>query len=169
MPGKFLFDNGGEFNNPEMIDLAEKNAIPVAAVTAAHSPFSNGLCEKNHAVVDFMMAKMMSDDPTLKEQDALDFTLHAKNIETPSKGFSSFQIFYGSNPHIPGIIEGNPASLNDSYKSVEVKQHLDRINKAPIAFRQADTDERIKRALRAKVAASNDIFVENGELIFLRR
>ena len=25
IPGKFLFDNGGEFNNPEVLDLAEKS------------------------------------------------------------------------------------------------------------------------------------------------
>ena len=27
IPGKFLFDNGGEFNKPEVIDLAEKHGL----------------------------------------------------------------------------------------------------------------------------------------------
>ena len=50
IPNKFLFDNGGEFNNPQTIDLAEKNGINIQGVTATYSPFSNGLCEKNHDI-----------------------------------------------------------------------------------------------------------------------
>ena len=113
MPGKFLFDNGHEFNNKSMIDLAEKYAIPIAAVTPANAPFSNGLCERNHAIVDFMMAKLKADDPSMKDQEALDYAIHAKNMETTNKGFSPFQIVYGSNPKIPGIIESNQASLSE--------------------------------------------------------
>ena len=58
IPQKFLHDNGREFNNPEMVDLAEKFGISLAKVTAANSPFSNGICEKNHQIVDLMMAKI---------------------------------------------------------------------------------------------------------------
>ena len=50
IPGKFLFDNGGEFNNSQVIDLAEKYGIKMHGTTAAHSPFSNGLCEQNHEI-----------------------------------------------------------------------------------------------------------------------
>ena len=59
IPEKFLFDNGGEFNNPEVLDLAEKHGMKMHGVTAAHSPFSNGLCEKNHEIVDRMMEKKL--------------------------------------------------------------------------------------------------------------
>ena len=76
MPVKFIFDNGREFTNPKVIDLAEKFGLPLSNVTAAYSPYSNGICERNHAVVDKMMAKMMASDPTLDEQSALDYALH---------------------------------------------------------------------------------------------
>ena len=46
MPQRFMVDNGGEFNNPDLLELAEKHGIQIQAVTAAHSPFSNGICEK---------------------------------------------------------------------------------------------------------------------------
>ena len=78
--------------------------------TAAHSPFSNGLCEKNHEVVDKMMAKLMADETYKKPEDALHHALFAKNVEPNNKGFSSFQIVYGNNPSIPGIINSTPPS-----------------------------------------------------------
>ena len=103
MPEKFYFDNGGEFNNNSVIDLVEKYGISMHGITAANSPFSNGLCERNHAIVDNMMKKIKAGDDTLKDQEALEYALMAKNIETNNKGFSSYQIVYGYNPKIPGI------------------------------------------------------------------
>ena len=78
MPGRFLHDNGGEFCNEEMIELAEKYAINLAAGTAANSPYSNGTCERNHAVVDAMIQKIKAGDETISDQEALNYALHAK-------------------------------------------------------------------------------------------
>ena len=72
MPQRFQFDNGGEFNNPQVIELAEKHGLTLQPITtAAKSPFSNGLCKRNHAVVDLMVEKIMDGDPAIKESDAL--------------------------------------------------------------------------------------------------
>ena len=58
IPQRFQHDNGREFNNPQMIELFEKHGLTLQpATTAASSPYSNGLCEKNHGIVDLMMAK----------------------------------------------------------------------------------------------------------------
>ena len=73
LPGRFLFDCGGEFNNPQMIELAEKQATLINAVTAEYAPYSNGLCERNHAVVDIMIDKIKADDPSISDQEALDY------------------------------------------------------------------------------------------------
>ena len=43
--------------------------------TATHSPFSNGLCERNHIIVDRMMAKMMADNKNLKATEVLEHSL----------------------------------------------------------------------------------------------
>ena len=88
IPGKFLFDNGTEFNNPEMLDLCKKYAIPLSAVTAACAPYSNGLCERNHGVTDLMMDKIKEGDPSVSDQEALNYALNAKNMQTTRKGFS---------------------------------------------------------------------------------
>ena len=168
IPGKFLFDNGGEFNNTKVIDLAEKHGIKMHGTTAAHSPFSNGLCEKNHEVVDRMMAKQMADDKSLKPADALNHALFAKNVEPNNKGFSSFQIVYGTNPSIPGITNSTPASLNSEFKSKEVREHIARIDKAREAFRNADNDERIKRALRSRIASYNNEKYEAEDKVYFK-
>ena len=46
-------------------------------MTAANSPFSNGLCERNHALVDNIIKKMMVGDKNLKENEALEYALMA--------------------------------------------------------------------------------------------
>ena len=92
IPTKFLFDNGGEFNNPQTLDLAEKNGIKLQGVTAAHSPFSNGLCEKNHEVCDRMMQKIMAGNEKLKDHEALDYALFANNMGNNGDGNLNMEI-----------------------------------------------------------------------------
>ena len=43
MPDRFLFENDGKFNNPDIIDLAEKHGISLHGTTAAKVPYSNGI------------------------------------------------------------------------------------------------------------------------------
>ena len=121
MPSKFIFDNGGEFNNADVIDLAEKYSINMHAVTAAHSPFSNGLCERNHEVVDRIMEKLLADDKKIKPEDALNHALFVKNAEPNNKGFSSFQIVYGTNQQFQ--IRIHPLFARKSICSSTVKYH----------------------------------------------
>ena len=65
-------------------------------MTPAHAPYSNGLCERNHAIVDIIIEKLKFEDHDLSDQDALEYALMAKNMQTTRKGFSPFQIVYGS-------------------------------------------------------------------------
>ena len=136
--------------------------------TAAHSPFSNGLCEKNHEVVDKSMAKMMADDKSMKPVDALEHALFAKNVEPNNKGFSSFQIVYGNNPTIPGITNSTPPSLSTEYTSKHVRDHIGRINKAREAFRNADNDDRIKRALKSRIASYNHEKYDSEDKVYFK-
>ena len=59
-PVKFLSDNGGEFINDEVIDLAEKCNITIQT-TAAESPWSNGLCERHNAIISRNIHKIRLD------------------------------------------------------------------------------------------------------------
>ena len=61
-PKSFLVDNGGEFNNSELISFCENFNINIK-MTAAGSPWSNGLAERHNGVLGNTVRKMMSDKP----------------------------------------------------------------------------------------------------------
>ena len=69
-PRKFLADNGGEFANEIFRDMCAYLNIEVMN-TAAYSPWQNGICERNHAVVDNCLAKILEDQPNLNLEVAL--------------------------------------------------------------------------------------------------
>ena len=117
----------------------------MSAVTAANAPYSNVLCERNHAVVDIIMEKIKAGEPEMTDQEALDYALYAKNMQTNRKGFSPFQIVFGANPRISGIVNGNLAGLNPIFRSTDVRKHLNKVQLAREAFATADSDERVKK------------------------
>ena len=86
-PRKFLADNGGEFANEKYRDMCENLNIEVLK-TGAESPFQNGLCERNHAVVYGMLEKLLLDDPNLDHDIALASAVSAKNALAMNNGFS---------------------------------------------------------------------------------
>ena len=49
-PNMLLTDNGGEFMNKDFIEMSEQLEISVKT-TAAHAPFSNGVCERHSSVI----------------------------------------------------------------------------------------------------------------------
>ena len=59
--------------------------------TAADSPFSNGICERNHAVIDEMLMKIMADEPKCRLGTALAWAVHDKNSLHMVSGFSPSQ------------------------------------------------------------------------------
>ena len=69
-PEAFVIDNGGEFCNHKFKDTCQNLNIKIKA-TSAQSPFQNGLCERNHALTDKIVEKMLEDDPDIPFQRAL--------------------------------------------------------------------------------------------------
>ena len=59
-PEKFLIDNGGEFANSQFLEMCKAMTITVK-VTAAESPFSNGLVEKHNMIIANMLDKILED------------------------------------------------------------------------------------------------------------
>ena len=60
-PKKCLADNGGEFPNPNFNSICENLNVHLLK-TAAESPWQNGLCERNHAVVDRVSEKTIENN-----------------------------------------------------------------------------------------------------------
>ena len=92
-PQKFFWDNGGEFVNSDVIDLAEKCNI-VIKTTAAESPWSNGLCERHNGLIGRNIHKVRLDTGCSLEI-ALAWSVSAKNCLANVYGFSPNQLVFG--------------------------------------------------------------------------
>ena len=56
----FFADNGGEFSNIKLDELTSKLGLTVK-FGPAYSPWSNGLNERNHALVDLMIKELIEE------------------------------------------------------------------------------------------------------------
>ena len=166
-PRRFLCDNGGEFANEKYRDMCENlNITPIN--TAAESPFSNGLCERNHAVIDKIIQKLICEKPELKLSTALSWAIHAKNNLMMVGGYSPYQLVYGRNPNIPSVLVNEPPALENKTISRRFADHLYGLHKANEAFIQAQSCEKISRALLNNIKASETVFVQGDEVYFKR-
>ena len=69
-PENFLVDNGGEFANENYKELTKQFNVEICG-TSANSSWQNGICERNHYIVDVCVEKMIKDDPSMKLEVAL--------------------------------------------------------------------------------------------------
>lgn len=166
-PKKFLCDNGGEFANNMFLDMCENTNIQVMH-TAAYSPFSNGLCERNHAVIDEMVEKMVAEQPDLSLRVALAWAVNAKNCLQMVGGFSPYQLVYGRNPNLPCTLSDELPALEGTTSSETVAKHLNASHSARKAFVAAEASEKIRRALRHKVRTTKRP-LKNGDKVYFKR
>ena len=110
VPKKFLADNGREVANEEYKDMCSNvNIEPIN--TAAYSPWQNGICERNHAVVDDCVSKILEDNPELELDVALVWAINAKNAMQMVYGYSPYQLVFGVNPNLPSTLIDKPPAL----------------------------------------------------------
>lgn len=165
--GSIMTDNGGEFSSDETREIASILNVKLCT-TAGESPFQNGLCERNHAVVDMMLNKLEAENPNTENQTLLSWANMAKNSLQMWNGFSSHQLIFGQNPNLPGILKDALPSLEGTTSSEKFAKHLNALHKARNAFMETEASERIRRALRAKVRAAEQKF-DHGEPVYYKR
>ena len=76
-PKKFLTDNGGEFANADFTEMCDCLGITIQT-TAAESPWSNGIVERNNQTLATMMDKIIA-DTNCSPDLALAWALNAKS------------------------------------------------------------------------------------------
>ena len=166
-PRKFLCDNGGEFANNTLLDLCKNMNIEVMH-TAAYAPFSNGVCERNHAIIDDMVYKIKAEQPDLDLEIAVAWAVNAKNCLQMVGGFSPYQLVYGRNPRLPGIMDDDLPALEGTSSEEVIAKHLNASLSARKAFISAEASEKIRRALKGNVRQSRKIFNEGDKVHFKR-
>ena len=76
-PHKLLSDNGGEFNNVDMRQLGEYFNMEIMT-TAAQSPWSNGIRERQNALIGDLVNKILL-DTSCDTETALAWAISARN------------------------------------------------------------------------------------------
>ena len=122
-PNKVLIDNGGEFDDPAYIEAMEQYNIE-AITTGGNSPWRNGICERNHTVVDLMVQKSLEEQPSLEPEVAPSNAVNAKNCLMDHNGFAPVQLVTGQLPNLPSVL-GNKVPAMKEPES-EISQALSR-------------------------------------------
>ena len=165
-PKRLFSDNGGEFNNTEVHDMAENFSIEIKT-TAAYSPWSNGLMERHNETLTEILHKVKA-DKHCDWETALYWALMAKNSLNNVHGYSSYQLVYGRNPNVPGVLTDKLPALEGTTFSDVVAKHIEALHSARTAFTQTECSERIRRALRKQVRPSG-IQYKTGDKVYYKR
>ena len=167
LPDKVLSDNGGEFSNAEMQEVANRTNLKLFT-TGAHSPWQNGLCEKNHAHTDNILQSVLKDYPQLSLKSALTWACTAKNSLTTIHGYSPFQLVFGRNIRLPNILNDPPPTYEIKTRSKALRDNLTAIHATREAHIKAESCEKLKRALKSKVRTFDHIY-QHGDYVYFKR
>ena len=148
-------------------DVASNLGIRLTT-TAAYSPHQNGLNERNHAIVDLMMTRMLESDKKMSPETALSWALNAKNSLENYHGFSPFQLHIGYNPILPSTTRDAPPSMEGITKSKSFASHLNALHEAREAFIRSESSAALKKSLKSKVFPRGNN-IEEGDWIYYKK
>ena len=98
--GKINYDNGGKFANEELLQVQSMLNIEPSP-TRSESVYQNGICKRNHEVVDLILTKLVKEYPQTPKKVLLKWASTSKNSLQMVEGFSPHQLNFGRNPHLP--------------------------------------------------------------------
>ena len=167
-PGGFYHDNGGENIGLHVREL--RGLLNIAAFsTGAEAAWQNGVSERNHATVDNMLLSLMRDYPSTDRNILLAWACYVKNSMTNHLGFSPNQLVFGKNPDMPSImVDDGPRALQGKTSSSIMQQHLNILQSTREEFVKSDANDRIRRALLAKIDTSGDCYEQGDEVYYHR-
>ena len=165
-PRAIITDNGGEFVNHKMTNLCHNFGIKLYT-TAGYSAHQNGINERQHAICDEIIKKMMTSGQFKSVKEALGPAVFAKNIRTASSGFSPHQIVFGRNPRVPGAIENEPPAQSTKCKDELIQRRIKAIFEARLAVAHVENQNRLQKA-QTITHAGKMVFVKEGEWVYYR-
>ena len=126
-----LTDNGGEFNAEELSEVTSILGVRVHTI-AAQSPFQNGLCERNHAITDNILVKLVEDYPSYDINVLLCWANMAKNVLQMHYGYSSYQLVFGKHANLPNVMSDSPPALEGKTQSDVLAKRLNTLHSARV-------------------------------------
>ena len=166
-PRRFMSDNGGEFANDVFIEMNEKLGVETIT-TAAESPFSNGTVERHNGILYETMKKTI-DETSCSPDLALAWAVSAKNALQNAGGYSPNQLVFGTNTNMPSVLSAAPPALESTTSADIVRKNLDALHSARKNYIEAESSDKIRRALRCKVRSYADKHYEISQKVFYKR
>ena len=168
IPSKGWFsDNGGEFRNEAMLEAARQLGLQIF-LTAGNSPWSNGKNERNHYSCDVTIDKLLEENRNMSLEDALSHAVYAHNMQINKKGFSPIQMTFGRQGMIPGIMDGNPASLEPVVASDWFREEMINRQKSEQIYRMVDSNERLQKTWAQNTSGSADEIYNPGDVVLFK-
>ena len=161
-----IHDNGGEFCGAPFKEMMDLLGIQ-DGTSAAHSPWSCGVVERHHAVVDGTYQALLRDFPSYKKETLLQWAVFVKNSTTTTSGWTPYQIVFGRNPKVPCLLTSNIAGLREEVVSRQMLENLNALEQGRVEVNRALCDARLKRMMKGKVRKNLTVF-KVGDKIFWR-
>ena len=166
-PGQILTDNGGEFNNEDFRIMGENLNIKIKS-TVAESPWSNGINECHNAKLGDMIDRIIA-DRRCSLQVAVATAVSSQNALANVYGFSPNQLVFGKNPNFTSNLINKLPALETPCQSEVVPRKLSAIHSARKAFIEAESSEKISRALKHQTRSSTRYIFQNGDSVYYKR
>ena len=100
---------------------------------------------------------------------ALQWAVNAKNSLQTVHGFSPATLVFGYNPRLPSVFVDKPPAVSNSKYTEIVEEHLKVMRRARTAFLQAESSERIRRALNKRIRTSCEARYITGDTVYFKR
>ena len=168
-PQSILSDNGGEFINDTLLEMASRLGIELKS-TPAESPWCNGICERHNSILGKMVEKT-KDDAKCSIAVACAWASNAKNQLTNQMGFSPHQLVFGSNPTIPSVLNDDclPAHGNQKSEDQVISDNIKAMKTAREKFIQLENASRLKRALASSGPTQDQTTYIQGDKVYYKR
>ncbi len=83
-------------------------------------------------------------------------------------GYSPYQLVFGQNPNLPSVLVDKLPALEGTTVSAKVGEHISALHASRKAFTEAESSERIRRALRKQLRPTDDMYV-TGDKVYYKR
>lgn len=165
----FFTDNGTEFNNETVRDMARMLEVGVK-FTPIESPASNGICERHNQIIGEMSTKIIM-DKKCSWAVALMWSVSAKNSLQNIYGYSPHQLMFGRNAALGSDDETKlvVANWDETTVSRVLQENLTAQQKAREEFIKAERKIRLDRALKSRVYRYMKDPVTAGDTVYFKR